>query len=111
MTANELHDKYYITRVSSHSKGKQGGKKVKVKIVFNESLKRRDYLKELEAIDRKGCGLFLCRIEQNDMNDDRWWDVPDYRDEAIRSYRERIKGIRMNYGLSKSEVSEFMRVV
>lgn len=110
MTKNELHDKYYITRVSSHSKGKQGGQKVKVRVVFNEALTRRAYLNELEAIDRKECGLLLCRIEFSDMNDDRWWDVPDYRDEAIREYRERIRGIRMNYGLSKSEVAGFMRV-
>ena len=110
MTKDELYTRYYVTRVSSHSKGKQGGKKIKVRVVFNESRTRRDYLNDLESIDRKSCGMFLCRIEHDDMTSDRWWDVPTYRDDAIRDYRSRINGIRQIYGLSKSEVAEFMRV-
>lgn len=55
-------------------------------------------------------GLMCCREERECFTADTWWDTPDYRDEAIRDYRDRVKAIRLEYGLTKSEVSEFMRV-
>lgn len=110
MTKKELHDKYYVTHISSHSKGRKGGKKVKVTITFNESFTRREYLTELSNIDRAECGLFLCRIECRDLKEDRWWDVPNYRDSHLKEYRSRITAIRKEYGLTSKEVAEFMRV-
>lgn len=110
MTINELNEMAYATHTTMRSKGVKIGYKAFHKKVWSDRMTRREYLNRLEDIDRRECGLFLCRLERNEFNDDRYWDVPDYREEAIKSYRERIKAIRLNYGLSKSEVSEFMRV-
>lgn len=88
------------------------GKKDKLfhTVVWDESMKRNDFVNEYAEADPKGCGLFLCRVEWNDFTEDRWWDVPNYRAEAVKSYRNRIKAIRAKYGLSQSEVAEYMRV-
>lgn len=103
--------KYHTPKVRTKSKGADKGTKVYVTgFEFNETMRRADYLRELAEESRTECGLFLCRAEWQDMHDDRWWDVPGYRDEFVRTYREKIKKLRMEYGLSKSEVSEFMRV-
>lgn len=110
MTPNYLREKYYLCKVSSHSKGAKGGKKVKVEVIFDESKRRRDFLNEFEEADAKACGLFLCKVEWHDMTEDRWWDVETCRADAVRAYRDRIKGLRLKYGLSKSEVEDFMRV-
>lgn len=108
---SELFMRYFTPKVRTKSKGAGKGTKVYVDgYVFNESLRRADYLRELAEESRTECGLFLCRAEWQDMHDDRWWDVPGYRDEFVRTYREKIKKLRAEYGLSKSEVSEFMRV-
>lgn len=77
---------------------------------WNPETTRRDFVDEYAKTDPKGCGLFLCKVEWNDFTGDRWWDAPGYRDRAVRNYRDRIKAIRMSYGLSKSDVAGFMRV-
>lgn len=110
MTIHELNGVAYAIRTEKKKKGANKGYKYTYTKVWSDRMTRREYLNHYAEIDPHGCGLFLCRLEQNEMNDDRYWDVPSYRDEAIKSYRERIKSIRMRYGLSKSEVSEFMRV-
>lgn len=68
------------------------------------------YLNELRDLSPRDYALTLLEIERKDFTDDRWWDVPDYRKEAIKNYRERVKSIRLKYGLSKSDVACFMRV-
>lgn len=110
MIPEDLYRKYYVTKKRVKHMG--AGKKDKIfyKVEWNEALTRRDFLVEFEEVDPKGCGLFLCRVEWNDFTGDRYWDVPEYRDEAIKSYRGRIKTIRAKYGLSQSEVAEYMRV-
>lgn len=70
----------------------------------------RGYRNALRELFPREYGLMCCREEQSDFACDTWWNVPDYRDEAIRDYRGRVKAIRLEYGLTKSEVSEFMRV-
>lgn len=100
----------YAIHTTKKKKGAGKGYKYTYESVWSDRMTRREYLNRLEEIDCKECGLFLCRLEQTEMNDDRYWDVPTYRDEAIKVYRGRIKAIRLKYGLSKSEVSEFMRV-
>lgn len=110
MTINELNGVAYAIHTKAKKKGAGKGYKYTHTTVWSDRITRREYLNRLEEIDRRECGLFLCKVERDDFNGDRYWDVPDYREQAIRSYRERIKTIRMQYGLSKSEVSEFMRV-
>lgn len=110
MTIKELNGVAYAIRTTKKKKGANKGYKYTYEMVWSGRMTRREYLNRLEEIDRHKCGLFLCKLEHFDFTDDRWWDVPNYRDEAIKSYRERIKSIRLQYGLSKSEVSEFMRV-
>lgn len=110
MTVKELNGVAYAIRTTKKKKGANKGYKYTYESVWSGAITRREYLNRLEEIDRRECGLFLCRLERNDFTDDRYWDVPGYRDEAIKTYRERIKSIRLRYGLSQSEVSEFMRV-
>lgn len=110
MTIQELNGVAYAIRTTKKKKGAGKGYKYTYESVWSGAITRREYLNRMEDIDRRECGLFLCKLEQSDFTDDRYWDVPDYRDEAIKSYRERIKSIRLKYGLSKSEVSDYMRV-
>lgn len=110
MIPTELRSRYYMTKVRVKHMGKNKKDKMFYSVEWNPSKTRKDFLKEYEKTDRKGCGLFLCRVEWNDFTEDRWWDVSDYREAAIKDYRGRIKGIRAKYGLSKSEVADFMRV-
>lgn len=98
-------------KAKKKKKGANKGYKYTYKSVWSGRITRREYLDRYEEIDRKECGLFLCRMESADFSDDRWWEGTAYEAEAIKGYRERIKGIRMQYGLSKSEVAGFMRVV
>lgn len=70
----------------------------------------RGYMNELRELFPTEYALQLCRDEHSDLMSDMWWDVDGYRAEHIRAYRDRIKEIRLNYGLSKSRVAEFMRV-
>lgn len=110
MTIKELNRVAYAIHTTKKKKGANKGYKYTYESVWSGAMTRREYLNRLEEIDAKECGLFLCRLEQTEFQDDRWWDMPTYRDEAIKSYRGRIKAIRLRYGLSQSEVSEFMRV-
>lgn len=110
MIPKELRSKYYVTKVRVKRMGKNKKDKLFYSVEWNPSETRRAFLDEYNKTDPKGCGLFLCKVEWNDFTEDRFWDVPDYRDEAIRAYRKRINGIRSKYGLSKSEVADFMRV-
>lgn len=110
MIPTALRQKYYVDKIRLKKKGANKGYKKIVTREWNPDRTRREFLLEYEAVDRKGCGLFLCKVEFNDFTEDRYWDVPEYRDEAVRTYRERIRSIRNGYGLSKSEVAEFMRV-
>lgn len=110
MTKRELDRVAFATHTTKKAKGTNKGYKYTHTIVWSGAMTRKEYLDKYAEIDRHGCGIFLCKIEQDDFTTDRWWDVPSYRDEAIRDYRDRIKSIRLNYGLTKSEVSEFMRV-
>ena len=110
MTIKELNRIAYVTKARKKFKGAGKGVKYFYRTEWSGAMTRREYLTRLEEIDAKECGLFLCRLEQTEMHDDRWWDMPTYRDEAIKAYRGRIKAIRLRYGLSQSEVSEFMRV-
>lgn len=70
----------------------------------------RGYMDKLRELFPTEYALMLCREERNDLMSDRWWDVDGYRAEHIRAYRDRIKEIRITYGLPKSAVSEFMSV-
>lgn len=110
MTLRELDAKYFTVRESRKKKGAGKGYKVSYDRVWTDGANPRQYLDELSQVDAAACGVLLCRAEFADMVSDRWWDVPSYRDEAIRDYRDRIKGIRLRYGLTKSAVAEFMRV-
>lgn len=110
MTISELNGVAYAIHTTKKKKGANKGYKYTYERVWSGAMTRREYLERYERIDPKGCGLFLCRLEYTEFMDDRYWDVPNYRDEAIKSYRGKIKAIRLRYGLSQSEVSEFMRV-
>lgn len=110
MIPKELSKKYYVTKTRVKHMGKNKNDKKFYSIEWNEAMTRRDFIMEYGEADPKGCGLFLCKVERNDFADDRWWDIPGYRDEAISTYRERIKAIRVRYGLTKSEVAQFMTV-
>lgn len=70
----------------------------------------RGYMNALRELFPTEYALQLCREEHADLMTDMWWNVPSYRDVHIREYRDRIKAIRMEFGLSKSAVAEFMRV-
>lgn len=110
MIPKELRSKYYVTKVRVKHMGKNKKDKLFYSVEWNPSLTRRAFVDEYAKADQKGCGLFLCHVEFNDFTEDKWWNVPTYRDEAVRAYRKRINGIRSKYGLSKSEVADFMRV-
>ena len=110
MTKKDLDGIAYAIHTTKKKKGANKGYKYSYERVGSGAMSRAEYLKRLAEIDRKECGLFLCGVERFNFTEDKWWDIPSYRDEAIKSYRERIKGIRMQYGLSKSDVTKFMRV-
>lgn len=110
MNAAELDRVAYATHTTKKKKGANKGYKLIHAVVWSGAISRKAYIEKLNEIDPKECGVFLCRAEYYDFTDCRWWDTPDYRDEAIREYRDRIKAIRLKYGLSKSEVASFMRV-
>lgn len=106
----KLNAEAYSVKAKKKKKGADKGHKYTYTSVWSGRVSHAEYLNRLEDIDRKECGLFLCRLEHTEFTDDDWWRGTDYEAEAVKSYRERIKGIRMRYGLTKSEVSEFMRV-
>ena len=110
MTKNELDAVAYAVRSKRKKKGKNKGYKYTYTTVWSGRVSRGEYASILRENDPREYGFFLCKLERFDFTEDRWWDTPSYREEAIRSYRDKIKSIRMLYGLSKSEVAEFMRV-
>lgn len=110
MIPSELTAKYYAVKTRVKHMGKNKKDKLFHTVVWNDSMSRRDFLNEYAEADAKACGLFLCKVEFNDFTEDRYWDVPEYRAEAVKSYRGRIKTIRTKYGLSQSEVAAFMAV-
>lgn len=68
------------------------------------------YKNALRELLPREYALLRCREEKSDLTSDRWWDVEGYRDEHIRDYRERIKELRLTYGLTRAEVAPYMRV-
>lgn len=76
---------------------------------WDENKTRRQYLRELAEADKNACGLFLCKVELNDLIADQWWNVPTYREKHLTKYRGRITAIRKEYGLSSKDVKAFMR--
>ena len=110
MTKKDLDGMAYAIRTTKKKKGANKGYKYTYVTVWSGAMTRAEYISKLAEIDRKECGLFLCKVEQNEMVSDRWWEGTTYETEAIRAYRDRIKSIRVQYGLSKSDVSDYMRV-
>lgn len=111
MIPNELFTKYYVPEVRTKKMGANKGTKVYVDgFKFDETKSRRDYLRELAEADRAACGVFLCRVEFNELTEDKWWDTPGYRNTHLKEYRSRITSIRKEYGLRSADVAEFMRV-
>lgn len=110
MTINELNQKYFTTSIRRKSKGAGKGHKEYVEVRFNELLTRREYIRELSEVDSLAAGKLLCRIEFDDLVNDRWWDAPNYRESHLKEYRSRITAIRKEYGLRSVDISEFMRV-
>lgn len=102
--------RYYVTKVRVKHMGRNKKDKKFYSIEWNPEMSRREYLREYMEADPRGCGLFLCRVEFNDLTEDRWWDTPGYRGAVLAEYRRKITRIRKQYGLASSEVKEFMRV-
>lgn len=111
---NELFREYFTRTVHLVNKGyKPDGNKryvAKVTTTFNETKTRREFVDEYARTDPRGCGLFLCKVEFNEANEDRYWDCPDYRDEFKKNYRAKIKAIRAEYGLSQTDVKPYMAI-
>lgn len=110
MTLDELNGVAYATHTTKKKKGANKGYKVIYTTIWSDRMTRKEYLTELARIDRHGCGLFLCKVERNELLEDDWWDTPTYRKEHLQSYRRKITELRKTYGLTSAEVSEFMRV-
>lgn len=111
MELNELNGMAYaIHRKTIKSKGAGKGQKYAYTKVWSGRMTRNEYLGELARIDRKECGLFLCKVEYAELCADRWWDTPGYRATHLTAYRRKITELRKEYGLTSAEVSEFMRV-
>lgn len=100
-----------MVNTTRKKKGAGKGYKVTYKVQFNPAYTPSEYLNEYEQTDSIGCGLFLCQVEFNDLTNDRWWDVPTYRDEHLTTYRRKITTIKKCYGLTNADVKKFMRVV
>ena len=110
MTKKELDGIAYTIHTKKKKKGADKGYKYTYTTVWSGAMTRAEYLKRLAEIDPRECGLFLCKVERCDFTEDRWWEGTSYEAEAIKGYRDRIKSIRQQYGLSKSDVSDYMRV-
>lgn len=110
MTIKELNGVAYATRKTKKKKGAGKGYQFTYTTVWSDRMTRRAYLNELAKIDRRECGLFLCKVEKNELLWDDWWNTPGYRATHLQAYRRKITEIRKTYGLTSAEVSEFMRV-
>ena len=106
----KLNKSAYAVRSKRKCMGANKGYKYTYTTVWSDRMTRAEYLLHLAEIDRKECGLFLCKLEFNELNEDKWWDVPGYRAAHLKGYRSKITSIRKEYGLTSSEVSGFMRV-
>lgn len=109
MSIEELNQAAYAVHTTQKKKGAGKGYKATHTIVWADNMSRREYLQKYKETDPHGCGLFLCRIEYADLTEDRWWDVPSYRQTHLRAYRSKITAIRREYGLSSKDVAEYMR--
>lgn len=98
---------YYALHRQKKFKGAGLGVKYTYTVHWNENRKRTDYLNELCPKDR---GLWLCKGEYAELCADRWWDTPTYRKEHLQTYRRKITAIKKEYGLTSTEVNQFMRV-
>lgn len=107
---NELFNRYYTESVHLKKKGAGKGYKKIVSVMFRADKTRREFVDEYARTDPRGCGLFLCKVEFNEANEDRYWDCPDYRDEFKKNYRAKIKAIRAEYGLSQTDVKPYMAI-
>lgn len=110
MTIKELNGVAYATHTTKKKKGAGKGYKFTYTTVWSDRMTRREYLNELAKIDPRECGLFLCKVEKNELLEDDWWNTPGYRATHLQAYRRKITEIRKAYGLTSAEVSEFMRV-
>lgn len=106
----KLNDNAFAVRARRKKKGADKGYKYTYTTVWSGEMTRAEYLNRLVGIDRRQCGLFLCRLELNELTGDRWWDVPSYRAAHLKGYRSKITAIRKEYGLTSTEVRGFMRV-
>lgn len=110
MTLTELNGVAYAIRTERKKKGAGKGYKCTYRKIWSDRMTRAEYLNELCKTDRHECGMFLCKVEHAELCADLWWDTPGYRATHLQNYRRKITEIRKNYGLTSSEVSEFMRV-
>lgn len=106
----KINAEVYSSKATKKKKGAGKGYKYTYTKVWSDRMTRAEYLNRLAGIDRRQCGLFLCKVELNELTGDRWWDVPGYRAAHLKAYRSRITSIRKEYGLTSTEVSGFMRV-
>lgn len=106
-SVREIKGGFYTLHSQKKFKGAGLGVKNTYTVRWNEDKKRSDYLNELCPKDR---GIWLCKVEKNELLGDDWWDTPTYRATHLQAYRRKITEIRKTYGLTSAEVSEFMRV-
>lgn len=107
MTERELWNKYFYYSEKSKSKGANKGRKVTYRPELRDGADYFAFVRELAKINPVSAGRIYCNIERDDMLNDRWWDTPNYRAEAIKNYRGRINAIREQYGMSRAQVKEF----
>lgn len=100
----------YSIRAKKKNKGADKGCKYTYTKVWSDRMTRREYLNRMAEIDRRECGLFMCKMEWMQWRDDRWWDNDTYREENLRYYRSTITSIRKEYGLTSSDVKQYMKL-
>lgn len=95
--------------VATHTKSKGRGKGHKTTYEWRWS-DRKAYCAAMAELFPKEYGLMLCREANELLNEDRWWDTPNYRNEHLADYRREITKIRKEYGLTSDEVRRYMRI-
>lgn len=108
LTVDELRNRYgsYVL-VSRKKRGAGKGYKEKYEWRWRD---RKSYLAELRRLFPKEYGLHLCKEEKECLVTETWWNTPNYREAHIKEYRNTIKAISKEYGLSRKDTAEFMRV-
>lgn len=96
--------------VSRKKKGAGKGYKCTYDRKFKSLEHQRAYYSKLREMFPRDYALLLIASEHYDMENDRYWDTPMYRSEAIRDYRNRIHEIKEKYGLSHAEVKSYYHV-